>query len=108
LKDQGEVSVSTRIDDDWISVVISDTGSGITEEDLPKIFDPFFTTKPVGEGTGLGLSISYGIIVRHGGAITVKSEVGSGTSFTVKIPICAAGLELQKTSGTDFSVPLKQ
>jgi len=108
LKDQGEVSVSTRIDDDWISVVISDTGSGITEEDLPKIFDPFFTTKPVGEGTGLGLSISYGIIVRHGGAITVKSEVGSGTSFTVKIPICAAGLELQKTSGTDLSVPLKQ
>jgi len=108
LKDQGEVSVSTRIDDDWISVVISDTGSGITEGDLPKIFDPFFTTKPVGEGTGLGLSISYGIIVRHGGAITVKSEVGSGTSFTVKIPICAAGLELQKTSGTDLSVPLKQ
>ena len=96
LNNQGEVSVSTRIDDDWISVVISDTGSGIIEEDLPRIFDPFFTTKPVGEGTGLGLSISYGIIVRHGGAITVKSEVGSGTSFTVKIPICAAGLELPK------------
>jgi len=96
LKDQGEVSVSTRIDDDWISVVISDTGSGITETDLPRIFDPFFTTKPVGEGTGLGLSISYGIIVRHGGSITAKSEVGSGTSFTVKIPICAAGLELPK------------
>jgi signal transduction histidine kinase len=96
LNDQGEVSVSTRIDDDWISVVISDTGSGIPEEDLPRIFDPFFTTKPVGEGTGLGLSISYGIIVRHGGAITVKSQVGSGTSFTVKIPICAAGLEVPK------------
>ena len=96
LKDQGEVSVSTKIDGDWISVVISDTGSGIKEEDLPRIFDPFFTNKPVGEGTGLGLSISYGIIVRHGGAITVTSEVGSGTSFTVKIPICAAGLELPK------------
>jgi two-component system NtrC family sensor kinase len=96
LDDQGEVSISTKIDGDWISVVISDTGSGITEENLPRIFDPFFTTKQVGEGTGLGLSISYGIIVRHGGTITVTSEVGSGTSFTVKIPICAAGLELPK------------
>ena len=96
LNDQGEVSVSTKIDGDWISVVITDNGSGISDEDLPRIFDPFFTTKPVGEGTGLGLSISYGIIVRHGGAITVTSEVGSGTSVTVKIPICAAGLELLK------------
>lgn len=96
LSDQGEVSVSTSIDGDWISVVISDTGSGITEENLSRIFDPFFTTKPVGVGTGLGLSTSYGIIVRHGGAITVASEVGSGTRFTVKIPICAAGLELPK------------
>jgi signal transduction histidine kinase len=96
LNDQGEVSVSTKIDGDWISVVITDNGSGISDEDLPRIFDPFFTTKPVGEGTGLGLSISYGIIVRHGGAITVTSEVGSGPSVTVKIPICAAGLELLK------------
>jgi len=96
LNDQGEVSVSTNIDGDWITVVITDNGSGITDEDLPRIFDPFFTTKPVGEGTGLGLSTSYGIIVRHGGAITVTSEVGSGTSVTVKIPICAAGLELPK------------
>lgn len=88
--DQGEVSIATRDEGHWISIAISDTGSGIAEDYLTKIFDPFFTTKPVGEGTGLGLSISYGIIERHGGAISVVSEVGSGTTFTVKIPICAA------------------
>jgi signal transduction histidine kinase len=90
VRGPGEVVISTRIDRDWVSVAISDTGSGIPEEQLSRIFDPFFTTKPVGEGTGLGLSISYGIIERHGGAIAVKSEVGSGTTFTVTIPICAA------------------
>ena len=91
---EGEVSISTRMEGDWISVAITDTGAGIAEEHLARIFDPFFTTKPVGEGTGLGLAISYGIIERHGGAITVMSEVGSGTTFTVKIPVCVAGLEL--------------
>lgn len=99
LNDHGEVSVSTRIDGNWITVAISDNGAGIAKEDLPRIFDPFFTTKPVGEGTGLGLSISYGIIERHGGAITVTSEVGLGTTFTVKIPICA---ELETSSRTDI------
>lgn len=96
LNGQGEVNISTSLDDDWITVAISDNGKGIAEEDLPRIFDPFFTTKPVGEGTGLGLSISYGIVERHGGAITVTSKVGSGTTFVVKIPVCAAGLELPK------------
>jgi two-component system NtrC family sensor kinase len=96
LNGEGEVNISTRLEDDWITVVVSDSGAGITEEDLPRIFDPFFTTKPVGEGTGLGLSISYGIVERHGGAITVSSKVGSGTTFIVKIPVCAAGLELPR------------
>jgi two-component system NtrC family sensor kinase len=96
VKDQGEVTVSTRIDGDWVSVSIRDTGDGIAEEDLSRIFDPFFTTKPVGEGTGLGLSISYGIVERHGGAITVASETGSGTTFTVKLPVCANGFNITK------------
>lgn len=96
VKDQGEVTVSTRIDGDWVSVSIRDTGNGIAEEDLSRIFDPFFTTKPVGEGTGLGLSISYGIVERHGGAITVTSETGSGTTFTVKLPVCANGFNITK------------
>lgn len=69
----------------WIAV--QDTGSGIAPQNLQKIFDPFFTTKPVGQGTGLGLSLSYGIIKKHRGEITVRSEVGVGTTFRVELPI---------------------
>ena len=54
---------------------------------LKKIFEPFYTTKPVGEGTGLGMAISYKIIKNHNGDIKVKSEVGKGTCFTIKLPI---------------------
>lgn len=85
----GDVSIATKLDGDSVIIAISDTGTGIPEEQLSRIFDPFFTTKPVGEGTGLGLSISYGIIERHGGTITVKSKVGAGTTMTVRIPISA-------------------
>jgi signal transduction histidine kinase len=70
-------------------VSISDTGDGIAPEHLSQIFDPFFTTKPVGEGTGLGLSITYGIVERHGGTINVESRKGSGTTFTVTLPVHA-------------------
>lgn len=87
ITDRGEVYISTSLEDDWVVVKISDTGSGIPEDVLQRIFDPFFTTKAVGEGTGLGLSISYGIIERHGGTITVASKIGCGTTFTVKIPL---------------------
>lgn len=86
IPQHGEVSLSTRLEEDWVIVEISDTGTGISEDQLSRIFEPFFTTKPVGEGTGLGLSTSYGIIERHGGTITVKSKVGAGTTFTVRIP----------------------
>lgn len=88
----GVVKVSTSYEGDMVEVVVSDTGCGIPAEQLSKIFDPFFTTKPVGEGTGLGLSISYGIIERHQGTITVKSQLGVGTSFTVRIPVYAQSL----------------
>jgi signal transduction histidine kinase len=58
----------------------------MTPEVIEKIFDPFFTTKRQGEGTGLGLSISYGIIRDHKGTITVDSEVGKGSTFTLTLP----------------------
>ena len=67
-------------------IKIKDTGTGIRKEHLPHIFDPFFTTKGLGKGTGLGLSISYAIVREHEGHILVDSEVGKGTTFTIKIP----------------------
>lgn len=70
-----------------VKIVITDTGSGMTEEVVSRIFDPFFTTKGVGEGTGLGLSVSYGIIESHHGHINVTSTPGKGSCFTVLLPI---------------------
>lgn len=72
--------------EDNIIIEIEDTGKGIPAEFLSNIFDPFFSTKGT-EGTGLGLSISYGIIKRHNGKISVKSEVGVGTTFIIELPV---------------------
>jgi two-component system, NtrC family, sensor kinase len=87
VRDSGEVFIRTQLVEGTVTIIISDTGSGIAPEHLNKIFDPFFTTKPVGEGTGLGLSITYGIIERHGGSIRVESQLGRGTTFTVILPV---------------------
>jgi len=87
-KPYGNIRISTRADDEHqkVHIVFADTGSGIPKEILSKIFDPFFTTKPVGRGTGLGLSICYSIMQRLGGSISVKSQMGQGTEFTLTIP----------------------
>lgn len=73
-------------EDSFVQVRFADTGSGISEKNLPRIFDPFFTTKADKKGTGLGLAVSYGIIERHRGHIEVQSEEGKGTTFTIKLP----------------------
>lgn len=70
-----------------ITIEVQDEGKGIPPEHLNKLFTPFFTTKPVGKGTGLGLAIIYGIVKMHRGQISVKSEVGCGTTFTISLPI---------------------
>lgn len=72
---------------DYMELNISDTGSGIPVEIIGRIFEPFFTTKDVGKGTGLGLSLCYEIIKSHKGTIGVKSEIGKGTAFTVRLPL---------------------
>lgn len=83
----GEIRIATRALDGKVEIKISDTGSGIPEENLSKIFDPFFTTKEVGKGTGLGLNVAYNIIKKHKGTIDVESTVGKGTTFTIRIPL---------------------
>ncbi len=82
-----KVEAKNKADQKYAVIKIADNGKGIAPEHLNKIFDPFFTTKPVGQGTGLGLSISYQIIERHKGTISVKSELGKGTEFVVRIPV---------------------
>jgi signal transduction histidine kinase len=69
-------------------IEVEDNGCGIRPEHLAHLFEPFFTTKPVGQGTGLGLSVSYGIVRDHGGSIEVESEVGRGSTFRVRLPLC--------------------
>jgi two-component system NtrC family sensor kinase len=89
MRGEGSLKLSTSLDADGrnISIVFSDTGPGIKEEDMKKIFDPFFTTKEVGQGTGLGLSISYSIIRKHQGTIDVQSALGKGATFIVTLPV---------------------
>ena len=86
ISNKGDIHISTRRLDEEVEVQIRDTGCGIAPENLTKIFDPFFTTKDVGKGTGLGMNIAYNIIKKHNGSIDVKSEVGEGTVFTIRIP----------------------
>jgi two-component system NtrC family sensor kinase len=83
----GKVTINTKFvpETDTIELEVSDSGKGISEKDMARIFDPFFTTKE--SGTGLGLAITHGIIEQHGGTIDVKSQLGQGTSFTVRLPL---------------------
>ncbi len=83
----GEIGIKILQKDNFISIAFSDSGTGMPKEVIAHIFEPFYTTKQVGKGTGLGLSISYGIIKKHKGSIEVKSEVGKGTEFIIKLPI---------------------
>jgi two-component system NtrC family sensor kinase len=88
VADGGLITITTMLSGmDRVRISVRDTGQGIPRDSLKHIFEPFFTTKKAGNGTGLGLSISYGIIQRLGGTISVESEVGKGTCFTIEIPI---------------------
>jgi two-component system NtrC family sensor kinase len=88
--DPKTLTISTQaVADDRVQITIKDSGPGIKAGVKHKIFDPFFTTKAIGKGTGLGLGICYQIIQKHDGTITVESELGQGTEFTITLPIRA-------------------
>ncbi len=87
MADGGQLTLCTIAEPpEMVTIIVADTGAGISKENLGKIFIPFFTTKPVGKGTGLGLAITYGIVKLHRGQIDVKSSEGEGTTFTVRLP----------------------
>jgi signal transduction histidine kinase len=83
----GTLKVQTLFGGNQVSLIIEDTGMGMSEEVLRKIFTPFFTTKEVGKGTGLGLPVVHGIITSHGGSMGVESKVGQGTRFEIHFPM---------------------
>jgi PAS domain S-box-containing protein len=86
---------------DWLSLRVSDTGTGIPPGEMPHVFEPFFTTKPPGKGTGLGLAQVYGIVKRHNGYVNVSSQPEIGTTFTVYLPVDPREPEVWKAGGQD-------
>jgi two-component system NtrC family sensor kinase len=85
--DQGRIALKTSRTGPKMEITVSDNGTGIARENRKKIFDLFYTTKPPGKGTGLGIPICRNIINKLGGEISVESQEGTGTTFTVRIPI---------------------
>jgi signal transduction histidine kinase len=85
---RGTISIKTLKEGDIVRIDIADTGSGVPEAIRHRIFDPFFTTKGVGKGSGQGLAIARSIVVtKHHGSLTFESEVGKGTTFTIRLPV---------------------
>lgn len=93
LSNGGVLKISAHKDSDSVCIILSDTGCGISEEDMEKIFEPFFSTKVKSEasvyssGSGLGLSFCKKIVEEHNGSISVDSEVNAGTTFTIQLPV---------------------
>ena len=91
------IAVTTRQDDNWAEIRISDTGTGMSEEIRARAFDPFFTTKEVGKGTGQGLAIARSVAVdMHGGTIAFDTQVGIGTTFIIRLPIDLPATDARK------------
>ena len=83
----GRLTVRTTGGEGRVSLVVEDTGTGMSEDVLDKVFVPFFTTKDVGDGTGLGLPVVHGIVTAHGGSIEGESALGRGTRFEIVLPV---------------------
>ncbi len=89
MKESGELTIYAKpdVNEKFIIIEISDTGCGIPEKELKNIFEPFYTTKQHGAGTGLGLAVARSLVEKHFGDISVRSEVGKGTTFTIRFPL---------------------
>jgi two-component system NtrC family sensor kinase len=85
MSGEGELTVTTKADEGFVRIDVSDTGPGIKDEEQERVFDPFFTTKE--KGTGLGLAIAFNIVKKHGGDISVKNCNGRGSCFKIKLPV---------------------
>ncbi len=93
MPDGGSIDVFAERTDGELVVRVTDTGGGISPEDLDKIFDPFYTKAPPGKGIGLGLSICYSIVDQHKGSISADSQSGKASTFTVKLPVLSLAEE---------------
>ncbi len=87
MPEGGKITIRTMTGDNYVSLIVEDTGIGMSDEVKKQMFIPFFTTKDVGQGTGIGLSVVHGIVTSHGGSIKVESDIGKGTRFEIKLPI---------------------
>jgi two-component system NtrC family sensor kinase len=105
MADGGELRIRAGVVDSKLEIIVSDTGAGISRDNVKKIYDPFFTTKSAGKGTGLGLSVSYGIVQEHGGVISVESRLGSGTSFRMEFPLARKAVDEQSEFKPDRAQP---
>jgi signal transduction histidine kinase len=89
MEGKGRLVLTTKYDrgTEHIEITFTDTGPGISQENLKRVFSPFFTTKDAGHGVGLGLAISYGIVKDHNGDIRVETPPGGGAKFVVRLPV---------------------
>ncbi|MFC1734241.1 sensor histidine kinase [candidate division KSB1 bacterium] len=83
----GKLTIQTDMGKNYVSLIVEDTGTGISDEVKKQMFIPFFTTKELGQGTGIGLSVVHGVITSHNGSIKVESKLGIGTRFEVQLPL---------------------